>query len=370
REVVAIRINATTGAADEFTVPTGGSVAAYGVTCIGDELFWLHRVGYRAFVLVTDLDCVKKREWEYPDLGYSKTNPLTYEPGIGNDGTNVVIAHAFDAGSLGIRTYNKTTGAQIGATVNDPTDRTRSDITGVYVGNADWGRKLVTIAKSSASELPSFHPTTGAYDGAETKLSMAASGSVGVVYADGKWRTLDPSGMIHEYADANTGDNASDWWATYQWWTDVNENGNSGGPDYLSRCSPGARFTWPRRAMVRLLGQPMPDGVDYITPSLAKKPTTPSVAEYRRPSWFSFAGQSKAEYRVLPVDWASTNSPSDTNNFPEAESSVLESASGTFKVRGDGAGHWGPLTMGRNGVMSGLVVTGSLEQPDAAPNGG
>src|SRR5699024_9673909 len=178
REVVAIRINATTGAADNFTVPTGGSVAAYGVSCIGDELFWLHRVGYRAFVFVTDLDCVKKREWEYPDLGYSKTNPLTYLPGIGNDGTNIVIAHAFDAGSLGIRTYNKTTGAQIGATVNDPTDGTRSDITGVYVGNADWGRKLVTIAKSSASELPSFHPTTGVYDGAETKFSMAVPGSV------------------------------------------------------------------------------------------------------------------------------------------------------------------------------------------------
>lgn len=118
--------------------------------------------------------------------------------------------------------------------------------------------------------------------------------------------------------------------------------------------------------MVRLLGQPMPYGVDYITPSLAKKPTTPSVAEYRRPSWFSFAGQSKAEYRVLPADWASTNSPSDTNNFPEAESSVLESASGTFRVRGDGSGHWGPLTMGRNGIMSGLIVSGEqVLRPDA-----
>ena len=119
--------------------------------------------------------------------------------------------------------------------------------------------------------------------------------------------------------------------------------------------------------MVRLLGQTMPDGVDYITPSLAKKPTTPSVSEYRRPSWFSFAGQSKAEYRVLPADWASTNSPSDTNNFPEAESSVLESASGTFRVRGDGSGHWGPLTMGRNGVMSGLIVKGKVDiTPDSA----
>src|SRR5699024_10177599 len=190
REVVAIRINATTGAADEFTVPTGGSVAAYGVTCIGDELFWLHRVGYRAFVFVTDLDCVKKREMPW-NLGYSKTDPLVYKPGIGNDGTNLVIAHCTDAGRLDIHTCNKTTGAII-STVYDSADLTRSDITGVHVGSADWGRKLVTIAKSSSNELPSFHPTTGVYDGAETKFSMAVPGSVGVVYADGKWRTLDP----------------------------------------------------------------------------------------------------------------------------------------------------------------------------------
>ena len=361
----AIRINASTGAVDSFVVPTTRRDENFGVTCIGSELFWLYRRNYQAFVVVTDLNCVKKREMPW-NLGYSKTNPLTYKPGIGNDGTNLVIAHCTDAGRLDIHTCNKTTGALI-STVYDSADLTRSNITGVYVGSADWGRKLVTIAKSSASELPSFHPTTGVYDGAETKFSMAVPGSVGVVYADGKWRTLDPSGMIHEYADANTGDNASDWWATYQWWTDVNENGNSGGPDYLSRCSPGTRFTWPRRAMVRLLGQPMPDGVDYITPSLAKKPTTPSVSEYRRPSWVSFAGQSKAEYRVLPVDWASTNSPSDTNNFPEAESSVLESASGTFRVQGDGSGHWGPLTMGRNGVMSGLIVSGRVDiTPDSA----
>src|SRR5699024_8292050 len=48
--VVAIRINATTGEADEFRLDTGDGTAAYGVTCIGDELFWLYRRGYRAFV--------------------------------------------------------------------------------------------------------------------------------------------------------------------------------------------------------------------------------------------------------------------------------------------------------------------------------
>src|SRR5699024_11129690 len=197
----------------------------------------------------------------------------------------------------------------------------------------------------------------------------AAPHEVGIVLVDGKFRTLDTAGVIHEYADANTGDNASDWWATYQWWTDVNENGNSGGPDYLSRCSPGTRFTWPRRAMVRLLGQPVPDGVDYITPSLAKKPTTPSVAEYRRPSWFSFAGQSKAEYRVLPVDWASTNSPSDTNNFPDAETAAVESASATFRVEGDGSGRWGRLTFDVDGRVHGRAESGQVVIPSPTANG-
>ena len=121
--------------------------------------------------------------------------------------------------------------------------------------------------------------------------------------------------------------------------------------------------------MVRLLGQPIPDGVDYITPSLAKKPTTPSVAEYHRPPWFSFAGQSKAEYRALPADWASKKSPSDTNNFPEAESSALESASGTFKVKGDGSGHWGPLTFNVDGTVNGLAESGQVVIPSPTANG-
>src|SRR5699024_10765930 len=147
-------------------------------------------------------------------------------------------------------------------------DSTKSDITGVYVGAGDFGGTHVVVAKQSTSTVQVF-----ATNGNATSDSWytAAPHETGIVPVDGKFRTLDTAGVIHEYADANTGDNASDWWATYQWWTDVNENGNSGGPDYLSRCSPGARFTWPRRAMVRLLGQPIPDGVDYITPSLAKK---------------------------------------------------------------------------------------------------
>ena len=72
-------------------------------------------------------------------------------------------------------------------------------------------------------------------------------------------------------------------------------------------------------------------------------------------------------YVTLPTNWTTYASPSATNTYPEAESSILESASGTFRVQGDGSGHWGPLTMGRNGVMSGLIVKGRVDiTPDSA----
>src|SRR5699024_10045816 len=108
----AVRINATTGATTGFAVPFTNSNERFGVTCIGSELFWLYRSGYEGRILVTDLSCNKKRETSW-NIGYSKTSPLGYKPGIGNDGTNLVIAQCTDAGRLDIHTCNKTTGALI-----------------------------------------------------------------------------------------------------------------------------------------------------------------------------------------------------------------------------------------------------------------
>ena len=357
-----LKINATTGATESFYLyPTGGSYTEFfGVTCIGSELFFLYRTQYTGRVVVTDLNCVEKRKFDFEDMGYSPSNPLVYKPGIGTDGTDVVIAHCSDDGRLFIRFYNKTTGAKIGNSIVDNADQTKSDVTGVYVGNADWGRKLVTIAKASTSELPSFSATTGVYDGAATKFSAATPGSVGVVFHDGKFRTLDPAGIIHEYADINTGDGASDWWATYYWYTDVDDDGVIESSDYRSRMAPPKQFTWPRRASLKILGQPMPTGVEALGPALAKKTTEPVRTDFSGPGWLVDSGKPSARYVELPTDWQTYASPSETNTYPEAESSVIESASGTFRVQGDGSGHWGPLTMGRNGVMSGLIVSGSF----------
>src|SRR5699024_7226401 len=291
----------------------------YGVTCIGPELFWLYMSGYIHRVLVTDLNCVKLREFPYAEAGHSPSNPLVYKPGIGNDGTNVVIAHCADNGVLIIRTYNKTTGAQIGDNVRDTNDNTSSDITGVYVGDADWGRKLATVAKASTSELPSFSATTGVYDGAATKFGAATPGSVGVVFHDGKFHTLDPSGVIHEYADSNTGDGSGDWWATYYWYTDVDDDDIIESTDYQSRMAPPKRFTWPRRAGLKILGQPMPDGVEALGPALAKKTTEPVRTDFSGPGWQVDSGKPSARYVTLPTNWTTYASPSATNTFPEAE---------------------------------------------------
>ncbi|MDK8434288.1 hypothetical protein [Brevibacterium sp. H-BE7] len=373
--IYARKINPSTGAVSALTVElpgyqSGANNSVYisellGVTCIGSEMFFLGRYGYRFWVYVTNLSGTYLRRWEYPDPGYSESNPLTYRPGIGNDGTNVVIAQCDDAGPLNIRTYIKTTGALISA-AKDTSDNTKSDVTGVYVGTADWGgsTKYAVIAKAKTQALPAFNATTGVYDSSKSFYVADGTNDTGVVWAGGKFRTLDPTGTIHEYADVNTGDASGDWWAVYRWSVDADNDGYN---DYTSRISPSVRFTWPRRSKLKFIGAPLPQGVGYITPSVAKKTTQPVRTDFRTPNWSVREGESVAWYNSLPSNWAAGAAPGDTNDFPEAESAVLQAASGTFRLQGDGSGYWGPLKMGRNGIMSGLIVHGYVTiTPDAA----
>lgn len=354
----AFRINPADGSVSRYYGVSIGNTTNvsewFGVTCIGSELFWLYRSGYTGFVLVTDLNRVKKREWEYEGLGYSKTNPLKYRPGIGNDGTNVVIAQCNDAGLLFWNTYNKTTGALL-STV-DETGTDASDMSGVYIGTGDWGVTRVVVAKTKTRALVA-KTTSGVFDEPRSWGAAEDDEPAGVVFHDGKFHSLSAGGRVAEYADNNTGDSSGDWWATYRWSADVDEDDNN---DSVSRIGPVKRFTWPRRGKLKFLGAPLPVGAGYITPSIAKKATTPVRNDFRTPGFSVNVGESVAFLSVLPTDWLSGGNPGDANTFPEAETSVLESASGTFRVQGDGSGHWGTLTMGRDGIMSGLIETGDV----------
>lgn len=345
--------------------------AAGGVTAIGSELFLLGQKSgtpYKYFVRVYSTAGAFLREWEYTDVGWSKTNPLTYKPGIGTDGTNVVIAQCADGGNLLWRTYNKTTGALL-ATV-DCKDGTKSDIGGIYIGPGDWGGgTFVTVRKTSGNvgdAIVTFS-TSGVWDPAKSWKTAENGRDTGLVFADGKFRTLNGvGGRINEYTTPSTGDGESDWWAAYRW-----EAVENGALVARSRISPPVRFTWPRRARLKVIGSPLPVGVSGIGGAVAKKTSTPVRTDFRQTNTHYRTGEPVALWAYLNADWKTAGIPGDSNTFPTATPSSITSASSTFEVRGDGTGRWGPLTFNPNGTVTGVpkVASGVVQLNVPSNNG-
>ena len=360
-----VSIDPTTGQLVDPIPMTDGFWAAYGVTAIGSRLYLLGKkdsVPYKAFVRVYETTGVFVREWEYTGIGHSPTNPLRFKPGIGTDGTNVVIAQCTDAGSLVWRIFNKDTGAII-STVNCQ-DNTASDIRGVYIGPSDLGGTYTTVVKASNGMNATF-TTSGTHDRdkswfAETKKHT------GLVFVDGHFRSLAPSGKITRFEGQDTGDDSPDWWAAYRWETDIDGDNQL---DYRSRISPPARFTWPRRARLKAIGAPLPVGVLGIGGFTAKKATRPTRQDFRRTLTHFRAGQPVALWHQYT---GAGSTPSDENTFPLADPAIIRSASASFEVQGDGSGQWGPLVFTPTGGVTGVgtVVSGNVDQPNVAPDGG
>lgn len=356
RGVYAAKINGTTGVSSQLRCDFSAGAdneqrvsEVFGVTCIGSELFWLGRYGYVGYVWVTDLNGAFKRRFPFEDMGYATDNPLKYKPGIGTDGTNVIIAHCSDAGALYVRKYNKTTGAKTDTIT--ASDVPASDFTGVYVGPGDFGSNHVVCARASNRSFIRYD-MSGNRVALGGWLTAENGDDTGVVFRDGKFRSLSPSGVVNTYEPDGMGDESGDWWAVYRWVADTTpEDPNI---THWSRISPPKRFTWPRRAKIKILGQPLPQGVDFIGPSIAKKTSMPVRTDFHSPTWQIRSGESVAWWDEFPANWESASTPQDQNNFPNAEKAVIESASATFRVEGDGSGRWGPLTFNTDGSLSGI----------------
>ena len=340
------------------TIPLDLFWARNGLTVIGDELFALGRRddlpastrNNSRWVRVFGLDGTYKRQWEYKEYGSG-----TYQPGIGQDENgNLLIAQCWKTGELTWRAYNKTTGAVTNQF--DATDRTRSDVSGIYVGSADFGAPRTLISKDkreNLNHLVCLSPT-GAYLPDESWISPGKTPVKGVVWDGEKFYSVNTDGVISEYSTLSTGGGyESPWWAVYRWAKDVD---NDLTMDLSSRISPPARFEWPRRARLKLSAPNLPIGVGEIAPSLAHQDTTPTRTDFRSPNWWSVTGEPVAHYYELPADWESYGVPGDDNSFPDGEPSTLTAASGLFEVKGDGSGHWGPLVFNPDGTMSSSAV--------------
>ncbi|MCT1448472.1 hypothetical protein M3G43_14530 [Brevibacterium casei] len=358
-----ISIDPATGALGNEIPMTDNFWAAGGITAIGSELFLLGQKSgtpYKYFVRVYSTAGVFLREWGYTEVGWSKTNPLGYKPGIGTDGTNVVIAQCNDNGSLLWRTYNTTTGATL-STV-DCKDGTKSDIGGIYIGPGDWGGgTFVTVRKTSGNvgdAIVTFS-TSGVWDATKSWKTAENGRDTGLAFADGKFRTLNGGGgRINEYAPPTTGDDSPDWWVAYRWETDFNSDNAL---DYTSRISPPTRFTWPRRARLKALGSPLPVGVETIGGFTAKKATTPERTDFRRSFTNTQQGKSVALWYYLDSE---TTVPAEVNTYPTATPSSIASASNTFEVKGDGSGRWGPLTFNSNNTVTNSADVGWTDLPN------
>src|SRR5699024_10935379 len=80
------------------------------------------------------------------------------------------------------------------------------------------------------------------------------------------------------------------------------------------------------------------------------------------------AGSSgKWSARVVPADVTvspapvgiAAFTPPTTNSFPNADPATLKSTNNKFEIKGDGSGHWGPLTFHADGTVTGVPKVAS-----------
>ena len=79
-----------------------------------------------------------------------------------------------------------------------------------------------------------------------------------------------------------------------------------------------------------------------------------------------------ADVTVAPVPLGVPSfAPPTTNTFPNAAPATLKSTNDKFEVKGDGSGHWGPLTFNTDGTMTGIPRTAAGRDVEMiAPSGG
>src|SRR5699024_7104159 len=93
-----------------------------------------------------------------------------------------------------------------------------------------------------------------------------------------------------------------------------------------------------------------------VTISLPHREGLGKRVYYRGPASPNWARANVAENVTstpLPTGVAFFQPPA-SNSFPNADPAVLKSTNHKFESKGDGSGHWGPLTFNTDGSMSGI----------------
>ena len=328
-----------------------------GLAAVGDRLYLLGKytpANYKFWVHVYTLDGEFLNEWEYKAVGWSKTNPLKYLPGIGStDDGNLVIAQCTDEGWLIYRHY--TTSGKLVLDQRDENDKTRSNISGAVSGVHDrfTSKPACTIAKTSNNTMPTFE-RGGWYLPDETFAAPPGEQLSGLcIGPGGRFFTIGRQGRVTRHEKSSQG--GGKWWASFAWL----DNGIN--PNFRTDLSdPIAVPSWPARAGLRAIipGGDIPDGAGSVALFMVKSESRPDRREMReyRQNYYLDSGVMTVEVGINPLSsfGAPLGEAALVNTFPQFGNALLEASSKLFQVRSDGSGRWGSLEFTNTGEVRGV----------------
>lgn len=337
-----------------------------GITVLGDTIYvlgWPRGFGGGdRYVLGYDYAGNEVARWVYPNYGTG-----TYQPAIGNDGTNIVIVQSWADGQLTWRKFNPSTGATLSRI--DADSRVTSDVAGIHFGDFDYGarRMVLTIRRKSGDRREQFlvyEDRAGAP--AHRELPWFAANMddpVGSDWVGGRFYSLGSDGHLYSYESheggRRIGDNEDGWWGAVSWATGR----------FMTTAGPATRFRYLHRAQLRVQNGDVPQGVELARFYTGKGATEPDRTGMH---WVATFTQPHEPSRILSLPVYSTGiNPSAQNTFTNDAPGEIRSAIGGFRVDGAGSGEWGSFNFHGDGSVTGkgTSLTGIVNHPPI-PNGG
>lgn len=325
-----------------------------GIAVVGDRLYVLGQKqpnpNYKFWVHVYTLDGKFVKEWEYDQVGWSKTNKLVYLPGIGStDDGNLVIAQCEDQGSIIWRTYT-TSGKLIKRFWPSKSNGTRSSISGAVYGKYDrlTDKPAITVTKVSNRKIETFGDDGWLPDEAfEPPPGETVAGLC--VGPAGEFYTISNDGRVSQYMPPEVG--GDDWWVSWAFTSSWAGDGWQTDPTDPVRVG-----NWPKRSSMSytLDLDRVPVGVENAIRFFAQSATKPRIQDMQFIG-FNYKDLGGNRWLIYAKTWVPMfTGPQRTNTFPQSGNAILESASRLFQVRSDGSGRWGSLEFTNTGEVKGL----------------
>ncbi|MCQ9367945.1 hypothetical protein NQ036_06765 [Brevibacterium sp. 91QC2O2] len=266
------------------------------------------------------------------EVNYTDYGTATYRPGIGVDGSKLVIAQCWADGKMTIRKWAPSGSSWNKTDEINTQDTFASDCTNVWVGAADTGASRAFVQKRTDGFITAYNGT--AYDGARAWRSRTRSAHIGFGYDSGTFYSLAADGRIvtkfggvATAATTAQGDNAYSWRLAYTWT----------GPDgQETMLGPAMQTNWDRRAGLAIQGPSRPDGVTGANLYLNQGP---ALSGWRKIGTLPLSTPGRFATRTVLTqvpNWQAGAGAPTKSTFGTSDYGTIQDEAGKWALRGDG----------------------------------